>query len=143
MQVPSEREARLCAMFDSFCKTVARNFSRNLKRADENRRKYDGTGEELVQYLLHLLSYEDTRPSDQFVLYADELPCVVESESLYKALKSLPDNQRKVLLWDFWYGLTDGEIAKRLEVTTRTVYNLRHRAFSRIRKFYEHRGRDP
>ena len=143
MQIPSEKEARLCAMFDSFCKTVARNFSRNLKRADENRRKYDGTGEELAQYVLDLLSHEDRHPSDFFVLYADELPCEVKSESLYKALGSLPDNQRKVLLWDFWYGLTDKEISKRLEVTTRTVYNLRHRAFGRIRKFYEHRGRDP
>lgn len=143
MSAPSEKEKRLCAMFDSFCKTVARNFSRNLKRAAENRRKYDGTGAEPVQYLLDVLSHEDTHPSDHLVLYADELPCVVDSETLYKALQSLSDSQRGVLLLDFWYDCTDEEISKRLGVTTRTVYNLRQRAFSKIRKFYEHHGRDP
>ena len=30
---PSEHEKRIVAMVDSFTKTVARNFSRNLKRA--------------------------------------------------------------------------------------------------------------
>lgn len=62
---------------------------------------------------------------------------MVESETLYKALKSLPEKQRDVLLLDFWNNLTDGEIAERLEVTTRTVYNLRQRAYKAIRKFYE------
>ncbi|MBS7192538.1 MAG: helix-turn-helix domain-containing protein [Clostridiales bacterium] len=55
---------------------------------------------------------------------------------LYEALKSLPEKQRTVLLLDFWQEHTDEEIAKRLEVTTRTVYNLRQRAFKAIRNFY-------
>ena len=143
MSTPSEKENRLCAMFDSFCKTVARNFSRNLKRAAENRKKYDGTGAEPVQYLLDLLGHENTHPSDHLVLYADEFPCVVDSEILHKALQSLSDNQRGVLLFDFWMDLSDEEISKRLGVTTRTVYNLRQRAFRKIRKFYEQQGRDP
>ena len=62
---------------------------------------------------------------------------VVHSETLYKAFCSLPEKQRKVLLFDFWYAWTDGEIAARMEVTTRTVYNLRQRAFKAIRTFYE------
>lgn len=60
----------------------------------------------------------------------------MESETLYEALKSLPEKQRNVLLLDFWRNLSDGEIAERLEVTTRTVYNLRHRAYQAIKKFY-------
>ena len=40
MSAPSKDEKRLIAMFDSFCKTVVRNFSRNLKRAKENQKKY-------------------------------------------------------------------------------------------------------
>lgn len=70
------------------------------------------------------------------MLYVDGHSCVVESEILYKALESLPERQQVVLLLDFWRNLTDGEIAEKLEVTTRTVYNLRHRAYKAIRKFY-------
>lgn len=136
MGAPSDNhEKRLVAMFDSFTKTVARNFSRNLKRAKENRDKH--FLEEPIDCILELLSHEDRYPSDYFVFFADELSCVVYSETLYKALLSLPENQRKVLLLDFWYDLTDEEIAKRMEVTVRTVYNYRQRAFRAIRIFYE------
>ena len=134
MMSPSDEE-RIVAMVDSFTKTVARNFSRNLKRAKANAEKH--YSDEPVDYLLELLSHDDRYPSDHFVLYADELSCVVHSETLYKALCSLPEKQRKVLLFDFWGALPDGEIAKRMEVTTRTVYNLRRRAFKAIKTFYE------
>ena len=123
---------RICAMFDSFCKTVSRNYYRDLLRAEKCRN--DHYKEEPVDYLL---GHKDAYPSDSFVLDADGHSCVVESETLYEALKSLPEKQRKVLLLDFWRNLTDGEIAERLEVTTRTVYNLRHRAYQAIKKFYE------
>ncbi len=127
-------EDRICAMFDSFSKTASRNYYRDLLRAEKRRDSH--YHEEPVEYLLELLGHRDAYPSDSFVLYVDGDSCVVESETLYEALKSLPEKQRDVLLLDFWRNLTDGEIAERLEVTTRTVYNLRHRAYKAIRKFY-------
>ncbi len=42
-------EDRICAMFDSFCKTVSRNFVRNLDRAEGNRDKH--FSDEPVDYL--------------------------------------------------------------------------------------------
>ena len=128
-------ENRICEMFDSFSKTVSKNFVRNLDRAEGNRDKH--FAEEPADYILELLGHEDKYPSECFVLYAGGHSCVVESETLYKALLSLPEKQRNVLLLDFWRDLTDGEIAEELEVTTRTVYNLRQRAYKAIRKFYE------
>ena len=135
MNAPSDYGKRIVAMVDSFTKTVARNFSRNLKRAKANREKH--FSDEPIDYLLELLSHDDRYPSDHLVLYADELSCVVHSETLYKALSSLKEKQRKVLLFDFWGSFTDREIAKRMEVTPRTVYNLRQRAFQAIKNFYE------
>lgn len=37
---PSDYEKRIVAMFDSFCKTVVRNCSRNLKRTKRNADKH-------------------------------------------------------------------------------------------------------
>lgn len=128
-------ENRICGMFDSFCKTVSRNYYRDLLRAEKRRDKY--LAEEPADYILELLGHEDSYPFESFVLYAGGYSCVVESETLYKALLSLPEKQREVLLLDFWHDLTDREIAEELEVTTRTVYNLRQRAYKAIRKFYE------
>ena len=140
MPSPSN-EDRICAMFDSFSKTVSRNFVRNLDRAEGNRDKH--FADEPVDYLLETLGRRDEYPSESFVLYVGGYSCAVESETLYKALLSLSERQRNVLLLGFWRRLADGEISERMEVTTRTVYNLRQRAFSRIRKYYEKRGRDP
>ena len=49
MMSPSD-EKRIVAMVDSFTKTVARNFSRNLKRAKANAEKH--YSDEPVDYLL-------------------------------------------------------------------------------------------
>ena len=145
MKPPSDRESVLCAMFESFCVATIRNYSRNLKRAMKNQQKHDGTGEESVEYLIGLLSSEDRYVSEQFVLDVDGLPCVLENELLYNALLSLPNRERRVILYDFWYDCKDREISKKLEVTVRTVYNLRQRAFKKIRTYYElhGQGRDP
>ena len=64
MMSPSDEE-RIVAMVDSFTKTVARNFSRNLKREKDNAAKH--YSEESVDYLLTFLSCEDRYPSDCFV----------------------------------------------------------------------------
>lgn len=140
MPSPS-REKRICAMVDSYIKTVSRNYVRNLDRAEANRDKH--FADEPVEYILEMLGRKDNYSSDTFVLYVDEYSCAVESEILYKALQSLLEKLRNVLLLDFWCDLTDEEISKRMEVTTRTVYNLRRRAYSKVREFYEKRGRDP
>ena len=142
---PSDREEILCSMFESFCIVAIRNFGRNLKRAIKNHRKHDGTGEESVEYLVELLSTEDVYTTDQLVLDVDGLPCALENELLYNALLSLSDKERRVILYDFWHDWKDKEISKKLEVTVRTVYNLRQRAFKKIRTYYElyGQGRDP
>ena len=108
MKSPSDDEKRIVAMVDSFTKTVARNFSRNPKQAKANAEKYHS--DKPADYFLEALSHDGRYPSNYFVLYADQLSCVVHSETLYKALCSLPDKQRKVLPFDFWGALPDVEL---------------------------------
>lgn len=142
MSAPSDKAERLCAMFDSYCKTVLRNESRDIKRALIRRSKRELTMDEPMQYIFDLISHEDTYPSEQLVLYADRFSCEVYSDSLYEAIQSLPERQRLVLILGFWHQWTDEKISKYMEVTPRTVYNLRQRAFQTIRNFYERKRTD-
>lgn len=139
---PSHTEKENCRKFAKFCFKVIKNECSNIKRAAGIRKEYDATGEEPVEYLLELLAHEDTYTMENLILVVDGKPCAVESEMLFEALKSLPDDQRKVILYDFWLELKDREIAERLEVTVRTVYNLRQRAFKRIKSYYPPYGYD-
>ena len=70
MPDPSDKAERLCAMFDSYCKTVLRNASRNEKRALANRMKREAVVNESMQYLFDTESHEDTYPSEQLVIRA-------------------------------------------------------------------------
>ena len=142
MNAPSEKyKRRIVEMFDSFCKTVSRNYSRNLKRAKRNHDKH--FTQEPMEFFLEVWGKTDEYPFLPYSFHVAGYPCVIESETLYNALLSLPEKQRTVILLDFWQDLPDKEIAKRMEVATRTVYNLRKRAFVAIKKYYEHHGRDP
>lgn len=140
MPFPSDRETRICGMFDSFCKKVSCNFLRNLERAESNRTKH--YSDEPVEYLLEFIGCADEYPSDSLYLDLDGYSCMVESEILFEALLALKVKERQVLFYSFWREFTDVEISKEMEVTARTVYNLRQRAYSKIREFYERRGRD-
>lgn len=140
MAMPSDTERENCHKFAKFCFRVIKNECSNIKRAAGIRKDYDATGEEPVEYLLELLSHEDAYTVEDLILNVDGKPCVIESEILFEALKSLPNDQQKTLLYDFWLELKDREIAERLEVTVRTVYNLRQRAFKKIKTYYELHG---
>ena len=134
-----------CRKFAKFCFKVIKNECKNIKRAAGTRKDHNTSDEEPVEYLIELLTYEGAYPVEHLVLTVGGKSCAVENEILFEALKSLPDEQREVVLYDFWLELKDREIAERLEVTVRTVYNLRQRAFKKIKTYYEihGRGRDP
>lgn len=89
------------------------------------------------------MTIDDERHPEQYIIYAENYPCVIKNEILYHALNNLKEKQRNVILMDYWFSMTDEEISKRSEITRRTVYNLRNRALNEIRRYYEKHGRVP
>lgn len=140
MSTPSEREKRLCEMFDSYCKSVLDNTSKYLLRKTGTRAQREEIHD--PDAMIDLFPQEDEYPSNRFIVFADELTCEVHSETVYKALMSMPEKQRKVLILDFWHDWQDKQIAEYLEVTLRTVYNLRQRAYRTIRRFHDEKGQE-
>lgn len=140
MLTPPSRAERLCAMFDSYCKTVLRNASRNIKRTQANCKKHMVMAGEQIQYLFDQQGDEDTYSLYHLTIRVDKFSCVVFSETLHKAMLALPKQQCMVLMLDFWNGWADEKIAKYMQVTPRTVYNLRQRAFKAIRSYFEKEG---
>lgn len=135
MSEPLSREERLCAMFDSYCKSVLDNTSKHLLRQMMKQAEREGVADS--DAFTDTLSQEDEYPSDSFVIYAEELSCSVSSSTLYAAFLSMPLQQRKVLILDFWEMWKDKEIADYIGVSVRTVYNLRQRAYRTVKAFYE------
>ena len=122
-------------IFDCFVKTVMRNEYRDAaaeKKRIQNR--------EAKPDLMNVLEIEDVYPSEHFILDNEKYPCLIASDWLYDAMLELPKTQRETLILEFWYGYGDQEIAAYFHVTPRTIYNLRQKAFTAIRKYYERNG---
>lgn len=134
MSTPKTKEERLLEMFDSFCNTTIDNAVKHYQRKHSilNGREIATSPEIVDEYEGSDGSYRPT-----FHIRVDELSCEVNDETLYNALLTLPKKEMQVLILDFWYLLRDKEIADYLEVTVRTVYNRRIRAFRTIQRFYE------
>ena len=125
-------------MFDSYCKTVIRNASINLKRGFALRREREATGVDEAWF--DSMEAMDDYPSAHFELKVGTLRCFISSGILYKAMITLTERQKTVLILDFWNELPDKEIAKNIGVTLRTVYNTRQSAFKAIQMYYEKAG---
>lgn len=137
MSAPLKDKDCIIAIFDSYAKTVMRNECRDAVDQEKRKRKKEQVGTEKMQYLFETQVHEDIYPSEHPVLQGKSYTCVITNGRLYNAMLRLPEKQRAVLILDFWYGYTDTEIAARLHVTPRTIYNWRQKAYAAIRYYYE------
>lgn len=140
MSAPLEKNAYIIEMFDSYSKAIQRNECRNLikkKKAKKNTR--ETVMSKKGQYLFEQQEYQDTYPSDGFYLKGinDTYCCFILDERLFYAMEKLPLKVRTMLIMSFWHSMSDVEIARRLGVTTRTIFNWRKDAFKKIRHDYE------
>ena len=135
-----------CFKFAKFYFKVIKNECKNIKRAANSWKDHSATGEEPVEYLLELLTREDTYTVEHLVLSVNGKSCAVESEILFEALKSLPDDQRNVILYDFWLELNNKEIADRLRLQyarCTTSDSVRLRKLKHIMKYMDEDAVDP
>lgn len=95
MSAPPDKESRLCAMFDSYCKTVIRNASKNLKGARANQAKHRTVDNDQIQYLFDTQDHTYTYPSDQLTIHADKFSCVVFDGTLYEAMLACSQNSTR------------------------------------------------
>lgn len=136
--IENTENAYLIEMFDSYSKVIFKNELLDLLR--KRKKEYKETVvPEKAQYLFEQQKHVDTYPSDSFYLEGmeEKYHCNIYDARLYSAMEALSLKKRTTLIMNFWYGLTDVEIAGYFGVSTRTIYNWRRDAFKRIRYHYE------
>lgn len=126
-------EEKLQAIFDSYCKTVIRNASRNIHK----RYKRQIKNEILVDFssggFLDEATQSQESPSERlFVTYKGQ-SYPVKSLKLYEMLIQLPPKQLEVIVLKYWCKHTDQQAADLIGVTARTVRNRRTLAQKKIR----------
>lgn len=127
------REERLCAMFDSYCKKVISNESKNYKRLHYRRKKYELIKE--VEFINSLEGVSSER-NDTLKINLGKFSCEIQDETLYKAMLLLPTKHLLIIVLSYWYDWKKKEISSYLGLDAKTVYNYRKKSFELIKKCF-------
>lgn len=132
-----EKHKVAMAMYDSFSKTVMRNLIGQERIRRNVLNENEVTGMEVLEHTSETNGKEDMYPSEFVVEDEHGHSCVVTLDWLYQAMLLLEKEQREVLILEFWDGVSVSDIAKSLEVSEKTIYNRKRKAFNSIRNYYE------
>lgn len=135
MELSNKEKRTIEYQFDSFCKKILREESRSIKRKMQREKN-------LTSYAIANPNQEDLfvyekYPSDLHQFNVDQYQFGIENEKLAKALLSLPDNKRNIILLKYFWDMTDDEIANYLKQVRTTVMRQRTRTLSALKQKME------
>lgn len=111
--------------FDSICRKVLRDESRNYKRQLARRAEMEVSLSELSETDLGQLSAMDEYSLEDMVFDVLEYRVAVKDDRLAEALAALPGKKRDVILLSYFLDMTDTEIAEKLKVVGSTIHRRR------------------
>ena len=111
--------------FDSICRKVLRDESRNYKRQLARRAEMEVSLSELSETELGQLSAMDEYSLEDMVFDVLEYRVAVKDDRLAEALAALPGKKRDVILLSYFLDMTDTEIAEKLKVVGSTIHRRR------------------
>lgn len=126
--------------FDSFCRKVLREESRNLKmqyarRAERVER--EAALSQLSEKQLQGFSTEDRYPSDVICFEVGRHCVSVQDERLADALSQLSEEKRDIILLAYFLDMNDREIGEKLAMVRRTVQRRRTSTLCELKKRLE------
>ena len=111
--------------FDSLCRKVLRDESRNYKKQLARRAEKEANFSGLSEVELNQLYVMDEYPSDSTYFDVLDYQIAVKDVRLAEALAALPSKKRDVILLSYFLDMTDTEIAEKLEVVGSTIHRRR------------------
>ncbi len=134
---PQSQDERIQQQFDSFCKIklkyAARDYYRKLKR----RRERETVFSELSEQDFAKLSVTDEYFKDAFRFSVQGYDVAISDEQLAEALNRVPADRRDIILLAACLGMSDREIAERLNLVRRTVAYRRATTLQELKKIME------
>ena len=125
---------RIEGKFDSFCKTVLRNFARDWYRAKQRRGKNEVLFSELPDnHSLEPIHIDPISPAEKYFFDDLEGSIAIENDALAQALHSLSGRKRQIILLAYFRDWTDQQIGERFHVVRSTIQAARTKALKEMR----------
>jgi RNA polymerase sigma factor (sigma-70 family) len=133
-------EKQVWQTFDLFCKRTLSNTAKELYREQQKRKAQETPFSELSPSDLAALYAEDSYGEVEEVFDVQGAPVVVSDSDFAEALKGLSQERRDIVLLSYFIGMTDREIAERMDIMRRTVSNRRTSSLRELKKIMEENG---
>ena len=125
MKLSPSQKKTVRHQFDSICRKVLRDESRNYKKQLARRAEKEINLSELSEAELGQLYAMDEYPSDSTYFDVLEYRVGVKDDRLAEALAALPSKKRDVILLSYFLDMKDTEIAEKLKVVGSTIHRRR------------------
>lgn len=125
LELSSSQKKTIRHQFDSFCKKVLREESRDYMRELSRRAEHEVSLSELSAEQMEQLFVVDEYPSDQYHFDILGHHIAVKDDRVGEALSVLPKKQRDIILLSYFLDLTDKEIGEKLNMVRYTVQRRR------------------
>ena len=134
---PTKHEIHKQHTFDCYCKRILKNEACNIYKEYSRRRMKEISLEELSEQELQTLGVLDEYFADQHVFDILDGKVSVKDERLAKALQSLSDRKRDIVLLSYFLDMTDREIAEKMNMLRRTVQYHSKNSLKELKKRLE------
>lgn len=123
--------------FDSFCKRILKNETRDYHRHLQYLREHEILFSELPEETLEQLAAWDRYFEDEYHFEVMGLEIAIADELLAEALQTLPQDRLEIVLLSYFLGMSDPEIADQLNLVRQTVAYRRTSSLQALKKFME------
>ena len=133
----SNYEKTIEHQFDSFCKTVMRNFARDIY--DENKRRNERliSLEALTMAELSQLSIFDDYDSNYIIMASYDYDIRIEDVLIAQAIGQLTKRKQDIILLSFFLSMTNADIATLMELAESTVHYHKTNALKELKELME------
>ena len=133
----SNYEKTIENQFDSFWKTVMRNFARDIY--DENKRRNERliSLEALTMAELSQLSIFDDYDSNYIIMASYNYDIRIEDVLIAQAIGKLTKRKQDIILLSFFLSMTNADIATLMELAESTVHYHKTNALKELKELME------
>lgn len=135
MKTKVELEETIECQFDSFCKTVLRNYARDLYNEINRRNKTMVSLELATPAELATLAIFDKHDFDAISQIVHGQLVSIYDDVIADAIESLTLRQKDIILLSYFAEMSNAEIATLLELSESTVHYHKKRALAKLRNY--------
>ena len=137
MITTSNYEKTIEHQFDSFCKTVIRNFARDIYDENKWRNERLVSLEALTMAELSQLSIFDDYDSNYIIMASYDYDIRIEDVLIAQAIGQLTKRKQDIILLSFFLSMTNADIATLMELAESTVHYHKTNALKELKELME------